>query len=329
MFRNKEIQRFVGLFLSLTAVSALFGFMINTAAGILCLISAVVFGAAFFIFTRTRYQHLAELSHQIDLVLHNADRLTIDTIDEGELSILQSEITKMTLRIREQNAALEKEKLHLADSLADIAHQLRTPLTSINILLSLVADSTDANARQAYIREAEELLLRMDWLLTALLKLSRLDAGVIAFQSTPVAVNALLRDALSPLLISLELHAITVEINVPADLTIIGDHNWLAEALQNLLKNCLESAGDGGRIIITGTANPLYSELTIRDNGPGFSPDDLPHLFDRFYRGQNASAAGYGIGLSLSKMIITRQNGTITAKNSPQGGALFTLHFPK
>ena len=329
MFRNKEIRQFAGAFLTLAALSVLIGFRLDKAAGILCLISAALFGMLFFAFTHARYQHLAELSQQIDLVLHNADRLTIDTVEEGEISILQSEITKMTLRIREQNAALKKEKTHLADALADIAHQLRTPLTSINILLSLIAESTDTGERQGYIREAEELLLRMDWLLTALLKLSRLDAGVITFQSAPVPVRDLLHAALSPLAIPLELHAVTLDSHIPPEMTLTGDHQWLAEALQNILKNCLESVSDGGTITIIGQVNPLYNELIIHDSGPGFAPEDLPHLFDRFYRGQNASATGYGVGLSLSKMIITAQNGTITAKNHPHGGALFTLRFPK
>ena len=214
-------------------------------------------------------------------MLHNVDRLTIDEVDEGELSILQSEITKMTLRIREQNAALEKDKIHLADSLADIAHQLRTPLTSVNILLSLIADCPDERQRRAYVREAEELLVRMDWLLTALLKLSKLDAGVIIFQSAPVTLTELLNSALRPLTLALELHDITVETDLPPDALLTTDQQWLAEALQNILKNCLENAGDGGRITIIGTDTPLYTQLTIHDSGPGFAPQDIPRLFDR------------------------------------------------
>jgi signal transduction histidine kinase len=111
-------------------------------------------------------------------VLHNADHLYIGEVDEGELSILQSEITKMTLRIREQNQALKKEKEHLADSLADIAHQLRTPLTSVNLILSLLENNSNEHERKALIRETKELFVQMDWLLTSLLKLSRLDAGI-------------------------------------------------------------------------------------------------------------------------------------------------------
>lgn len=329
MLRNSEFRQLAIVFALITAITVVLGFTINTAAGILATASAAAFGTAFFAFTKARYQSIARISDQIDQVLHNADNLYIGEADEGELSILHSEITKMTLRIREQNDALKKEKEHLADSLADIAHQLRTPLTSVNLILSLLANNPDKNERQAFLREAEELLQQMDWLLTSLLKLSRLDAGIVVFQSEPIDVNNLIGAALRPLLIPIELHDIAVQIDAPQGLMIQGDSAWLSEALQNILKNCIESTGENGKIEIVCLGNTLFAEITIHDNGAGFERDDLPCLFDRFYRGKNQSATGYGIGLALCKMIITRQGGTITAKNHPQGGAIFALRFPK
>lgn len=129
MFRNREIRQFVVVFSAITVTAAAAGFAIQPAAGILVLASAAALGTAFLVFTKARYKSIAKLSEQIDLVLHNSDHLFIGETNEGELSILQSEITKMTLRIREQNDALKREKEHLAESMADIAHQLRTPLT--------------------------------------------------------------------------------------------------------------------------------------------------------------------------------------------------------
>ncbi len=329
MLRNSEFRQLAIVFALIAAVTVVLGFTINMAAGILATASAAAFGSAFFAFTKARYQSIARISDQIDQVLHNADNLYIGEADEGELSILHSEITKMTLRIREQNDALKKEKEHLADSLADIAHQLRTPLTSVNLILSLLANNPDKNERQAFLREAEELLQQMDWLLTSLLKLSRLDAGIVVFQSEPIDVNNLIGAALRPLLIPIELHDIAVQIDAPQGLMIQGDSGWLSEALQNILKNCIESTGENGKIEIVCLDNPLFTEITIHDSGTGFKKEDLPCLFDRFYRGKNLSATGYGIGLALCKMIITRQGGTITAKNHPQGGAIFALRFPK
>ncbi|QYE99810.1 sensor histidine kinase [Paraclostridium sordellii] len=329
MLRNKEFRKFVIVFSLIAVTTVTLGFLINVGAGILVITSDTAFGTAFFVFTKARYKSIAQISDQIDLVLYNSDHLYIGESDEGELSILQSEITKMTLRIREQNEALKKEKEHLADSLADIAHQLRTPLTSVNLILSLLENNSNENERKALIREIKELFVQMDWLLTSLLKLSRLDAGIVVFQSEKIDVNNLICTSLRPLLIPMELHNIVLQVDVPKKIIIQGDFAWISEAIQNILKNCMESAGENGKIEIDCTDNPIFSEIVIRDSGTGFEKEDLPYLFDRFYRGKNTSATGYGIGLALCKIIITRQGGTITAKNHPQGGARFSIRFPK
>lgn len=329
MFRNREFQRLAILFVAVAAAAVGIGFALNAAAGILVAAFAAIAGVAFFVYTKARYRSIAKLSEQIDIVLHGADRLKVAEPEEGELSILYSEITKMTLRIREQNEALKKEKEHLADSLADIAHQLRTPLTSANLLLSLIENSSDESERKILVREAEDLLLRMDWLITSLLKLSRLDAGVVAFGCAPIEVDRLMTAALRPLQIPMELHNIDVRIDAPAGIAIFGDARWLSEAIQNILKNCMESVGENGRIEIDCEDNPLYVGITIHDSGAGFAKEDIPRLFDRFYRGKDADLAGYGIGLALCKMIITGQGGTIVAKNHPKGGAVFAIRFPK
>lgn len=329
MFRNREIRRFAILFVVITIAFFVAGTVVAPAAGVLVLICAAVYGTTFFLFTRTRYERIAQISEQIDRVLHNADCIDISGEEEGELSILQSEVRKMTLRIREQNAALKKEKELLADSLADIAHQLRTPLTSVNLILSLLENNPEENERKNLLREMDGLLVRMDWLITALLKLSRLDAGMIVFQKQQIRVTDLVKNALQPLLIPMDLHNIVLQFDVPEDAGIQGDADWLAEALQNIFKNCMESAGDNGKIVISCEDTLLYTELAVHDSGEGIPQEDLPCLFDRFYRGKNSSAAGYGIGLALCRMIITGQGGTICAKNHPQGGAVFYIRFPK
>lgn len=329
MLRNKEYRCFVLCFLLIAGAFGIAGLMIGPGAGLLAVLSAAAFGTSFYVFTRARYRSIAEISEQIDMVLHNADYLFISESEEGELSILQSEITKMTLRIREQNAALKKEKGNLADSLADIAHQLRTPLTSVNLVLTLLENNPEESERRELLREAEELLVRMDWLLTSLLKLSRLDAGIVVFQSGQVNVRGLVHAASRPLLIPMELHGIVLRTDVAEGIEIRGDADWLAEAIQNILKNCMESAGDQGEIEIACRDNALFTEITIRDSGPGFEEKELLSLFERFYRGKNSRAAGYGIGLALCRTIITRQGGTVFAENHPQGGAVFTIRFPK
>ncbi|MDO5377396.1 MAG: HAMP domain-containing sensor histidine kinase [Clostridia bacterium] len=329
MFRNREIRRFAALLCALSAAFAAAGFALGPQAGWLVLAACAALSAAFFAFTRMRYRRIAALCDQIDAVLHHDDRLLVSESEEGELSILQSEIVKMTLRIREQNEALRREKGRLADSLADIAHQLRTPLTSSSLILTLVQSAEGEEERKALLRQAEELFMHMDSLITSLLRLSRLDAGIVTFHPKPVSVRELVDAALRPLLIPLELRGIDVQIDVPGDAVLTADALWLSEAIGNLLKNGMDSAGAGGRLAVACEENPIYTEITVRDSGPGFEAGELPRLFDRFYRGKGAGSLGYGIGLALCKTVVVRQGGTIQAKNHPQGGALFSIRFPK
>ncbi len=327
--RNKEFCQFSVLFVIMAAIAVILGFVLHPAAGMWALVCAAAFGIAFFVFTKTRYNRIAKIAEQIDHILHQSDQIYISEAEEGELSILQSEISKMTLRLREQNVALKKEKEYLADSLADIAHQLRTPLTCGNLMVSLLKKSSDKKEQKELLMELETLLLQMDWLISVLLKLSRLDAGVVTFQSEKIAVEKLIHTALRPFLISLELHNITVKIHIPSMAELVGDFCWLNEAVQNILKNCIESMGDNGTLEIVCDDNLLFTEIMIHDNGEGFEKEELPYLFDRFHRGKRAGTTGYGIGLALCKTIIAQHGGTIMAKNHSLGGAVFTIRFPK
>lgn len=329
MLRNREIRQFTLLFTGITIITAILGFTIQPVAGLLILSTCATFGTLFFLFTKAHYQRITQISEQINLVLHNTDHLFISNAEEGELSILQNEITKMTLRIREQNEALKKEKIYLADSLADIAHQLRTPLTSANLIVSLLKNNPEEHERKTLLWDIQKLFVQMDWLLTSLLKLSRLDADIVNFKMKPLDVTTLIKDSLHPFLMSMDLHNITPQVNIADRLVIHGDFGWLSEAIQNILKNCIESIGNNGTIQIVCQENILYTEITLHDSGPGFKKEDVPYLFERFYRGKNTSTTGYGIGLALCKTIITRQGGTISAKNHPQGGAIFSIRFPK
>lgn len=329
MLRNKEIFRFAVWFFLIALGSVIAGYFISIEAVFLVIVSSAAFAVLFFIFTKKRYQSIAKISEQIDLVLHNDDHLFINDSEEGELSILQNEITKMTLRIREQNESLKREKEHLADSLADIAHQLRTPLTSANLILSLLEKNPPESEQKMLLHEMEQLFAQMEWLIESLLKLSRLDAGIVVFQNKTILVEDFVHALVQPFLISMELHNITLHQTVPHGMAIMGDVSWLTEALQNILKNCIQSVGDNGCIEIICQDTLLYSEIVIQDNGDGFEKEDIWHLFERFYRGKKESTLGYGIGLALCKTIITRHGGTITAQNRSEGGAVFCIRFSK
>ncbi len=268
------------------------------------------------------------MAADIDRILHGEASMPIEQYSEGELAILQSEIYKMTVRLREGQHNLQKDKVYLADSLADISHQIRTPLTSINLLVSFLSDANITEEKRIKVtHELYEHLSRIDWLITALLKISKLDAGTAQFKRESVALDELIRKSVSPILVPMDLRDQTLQVETDGEFT--GDLSWTCEAITNIVKNCMEHTPDGGTIEITATENALYSEIIIADNGSGIDAEDLPHIFERFYKGKNSDDKSFGIGLALARMIISSQNGTIKAENNPTNGARFIIRFYK
>jgi len=328
LFRNPEILRAFLLYLVLTAAAVIAAFIMARSFGWLMLAVCAAFIGIWLVHTARRYRRIAELSADIDRILHGEDHVSLNDYAEGELGILQSEVHKMTIRLREQKQSLVDDKIYLADSLADISHQIRTPLTSINLLVSFLSEPNISDQRRGELsRELYGLLSRIDWLITTLLKMSKLDAGTVQFKSETVSMTELIRRSTEPVAIPMELHG--QELNITADGSFTGDSAWTCEAITNIVKNCMEHTPEGGVVSITASDNPLFSEIIISDNGRGIEKDDLPHIFERFYKGKDSSETGFGIGLALARTIITAQNGTIKAENQPSGGAKFTIRFYK
>ena len=197
------------------------------------------------------------------------------------------------------------------------------------IKLSLMKKS-DLNSEKRFelIRELDTLINRMDWLVTSLLKISKLDAGTVQFSNNPVNVNELINNSCNPLLIPMELKNITLIINGDNYAYFNGDMSWSVEAITNIMKNCMEYTPNGGKLTIDFSENPLYTQINISDTGIGINDKDLPHIFERFYKGSNSSQSSFGIGLNLSKKIIQKQNGAIKANNTADG-SIFTIKFYK
>lgn len=330
LFRNKEIRWFLFLYLLLTIIASVAAAFIHVLAVVLVDTVCVTSILLFLVFTGKRYQAISNLSSQIDSILHGKYNVNLIPDEEGELAVLNSELSKMTLRLRDQADRLEKDKHYLQDSLADISHQFRTPLTSIRMIVPrLAGENQSIEQQQANIRKVETLLDRTQWLISTLLKIARLESGTVQFAEEPVLVEPLLHEILEPLEILMDIKNIQLSFNIKSNTGFIGDRLWTTEAIGNILKNCIEHCVDGGKLEIRSSENPIYTEIVISDDGFGFEEKDIPHLFDRFYRGSNSVKESTGIGLNLSRMIISKQNGIIKAANKTGGGAQFTIRFYK
>ena len=276
----------------------------------------------------SRYRRIAQTAGRIDRILHREEAILIEKMEEGELSILEDEINKMLVRLREQNLELQREKTYLSDSLTDLSHQLRTPLTSMNLLLSMLGEENLSGEKQfEYLGKLKRLSGRVEWLIDVLLKISRLEADAVVFKKQPCSVAALVERAVLPLGIPMELKELEFCVDIPEGLTVNCDPGWTGEAVANILKNCAEHTPHGGRLTVRGEQNALYTALVISDNGEGIAREDLPHLFERFYKGKNSGMESAGIGLALAERIVSRQNGMLRAGNGKNGGAEFVIRL--
>ena len=328
LLKNKEVQKPLLCQALVSAAACTACFCFDTRAGWIAAVLSLCLMLIYTISTYSRYLRLAALADRINQILHGGGAIDFDRCAEGELSILHSEIYKMTVRLRGQQQTLTKEKEYLANSLADISHQIRTPLTAINLLLGLLSEPNLTDERRhSLIHELYGLLTRIDWLITTLLKISMLDAGTARFRAERTSLETLIQKSCAPLLIPIELRGQQLRIRADGDFS--GDLAWTCEAVGNIVKNCMEHTPAGGTIEIIAQENALYSEIVIRDNGTGIPPEDLPHIFERFYKGKNTDSKSFGIGLALSRMIITGQGGTVKAANRKPAGAVFSIRFYK
>lgn len=328
LLRNPEVKRTAVVYAMISALAVTASFVWAWQFGILMTAVCGIFLFVYLSATNRRYERIGELAADINKILHGDEHVSLEKYSEGELGILQSETYKMTVRLREQQQKLQEDKVYLADSLADISHQIRTPLTSINLLVSLLLEEGITNERrQKLSQELYDLLFRIEWLITSLLKVSKLDAGVVSLKQEQIPLAEFIQKAAEALLVPMELHGIAF--HVAAQGTFSGDILWTCEAVSNIIKNCMEHTPDGGRIDVSGLENVLYTEIMISDTGSGIAPQDLPHIFERFYKGGDSGEKGFGIGLFLARTIITAQNGTVKAENQTPNGAKFTIRFYK
>lgn len=304
--------------------------LINPLSGIVALLSMSGLIEVSLYFDRQRYKEIESLSGYLRTISNGQYSLDVRDNQEGELSILKNEIYKVTLMLSKQSDYLNQDKKRLADALSDISHQLKTPLTSMLVMIDLLSQQNlTEEKRIEFTGNIEKQLERMDWLLSSLLKLSKIDAGTAIFKKETIVVEDLVLQSLEPLRIPIELKNQDLLITGENSVTFIGDQDWTSEALINILKNCVEHTPAEGRISIHYTENPLYTEILIEDTGKGISREDLPNIFKRFYRGKNASKNSIGIGLAMAHTVIESQQGSLDVKSELGKGTQFSIKFHK
>lgn len=330
MLRNKEMSYCLILFATITILGALIGSSISWLVSILVILVAIALGAVFIYYTKKRYNDIAQLSAYLRDIMNGSYRIDVRDNQEGELSILRNEIFKWTERQNEQHLYLKEDREQMAEALADISHQLKTPLASIQVMLDLLDNpSLPQHRKEEFTANIQKQLDRMDWLVKSLLKLSKLDAGTVTFQKQSISLSQLIQSALSTLEIPLEVKNITVNITSHDPLKIVADEKWTQEAILNVLKNAVEHTPPNGFIDISWSEHPIVTSLTIKNSGSVIIKEDLPYIFKRFYRGKHASDSSVGIGLALSLQIMEAQNGQIEVQSSEELGTSFTFKWFK
>ncbi|MGN0531203.1 MAG: sensor histidine kinase [Eubacterium sp.] len=325
---NKDIKLLiifgVGATVLCSAVCAFF----NIWCGLICFVLGLVITCLFYCITRGRYADLYELNNYLAQICSGNYDLDISDNMEGELSILKNNLYKVITLLKTQNEMLANDKIQLADSLADISHQLKTPLTSMMVMTDLLkAEPTDGKTGE-FVSVIDTQLEKMSWLITNLLKLSKLDAGTVELAFAQHSITDVVNACLSPFLLTLELKNITVNCNID-DFEFCGDSNWTVEAIQNVFKNCIEHTQKDGLLSISTNCTNVYDELVISDNGCGIKKKDLPHIFERFYHGENSSGESVGIGLALAKAVLEKERASISVDSVCGEGTTFSIKFYK
>src|SRR5690606_25731582 len=245
------------LAISMAAVIVAAVFISEAAAWSIAAVSFLLVLTAL-VFTWWRYREIDKLSGYLQKISNGDFQLDVRDNTEGELSLLKSQIYKVTNMLSEHGTLLREDKEKLTDAISDISHQLKTPLTSMMVMADLLRDNRlDGAKRSEFTRSLRVQLERMDWLVSSLLKLSKIDAGTIMFKKEPVSVPVLIDKVIEPLLVPLDIKGLQLEIEGDPQAAFSGDLNWTAEALINVLKNCIEHTPEGGRLSIGYTENAL------------------------------------------------------------------------
>lgn len=290
--------------------------------------SFIILSLPYLFYLYREKKEMNKIRNELSKAFHDDFSVQLSDYEEGELSNLKKDLQKVIRMLHDYSEQMYSDKKALEQTLSDISHQVKTPLTSMYMINELLMNDTlDLEKRKEILVKNRKQLERMEWLVSSLLKISRLDSGVITLTKKEVSAKKIIDEALAPLLIPIELKEQTVKIQVEME-TLSCDEHWTVEALINLIKNAHEHTKEHGTISIHAFENPIYQVITISDNGDGISKKDLPHIFKRFYKSDEKSDS-IGIGLNMAKMIIEKQDGIITVNSKEKKGTTFTIKFYK
>ena len=308
---------------------------VNNKIRIISLIIIITFDSLiiliFYLYDKNKSKKIKEITKMISKINNRQFDIDINDFNEGELSILKNEISKTTIMLRQVADNSINDKLNLKDSLGDISHQLKTPLTSITIMIDNILDNPDMDekTRKRFLINIKREIVNINFLVMSLLKLSKFDANVVKFNKESVYLKDIINESIKNVSMIKELKNITIKVSGDDNIKLLCDFKWQVESITNILKNSIEHTKEYGIVEVNYSENKLYTRILIKDNGKGIDSDDLPHIFDRFYKGKNGSNDSFGIGLSLSKTIIEKEGGSITVKSTPNIGTIFTIKYLK
>lgn len=295
------------------------------------IIFIILFILISFINKKNQSKKIKEITNLIEQINRKNYYLNIDNNTEDELSILKNEIYKTTIMLKEEAYNSNKDKDNIKKSIEDISHQLKTPLTSISIMLDNIIDDPDmdANVRSDFINDINREINNINFLVKSLLKLSRFDINAVNYNSQNNSVKSIMDKVVNNVSTLSDLKNIKIDLNIKNDFNIYCDFNWQVEALTNIVKNSIEHSFKDKNIIINASDEKLYSKIEITNYGIGINDKDIKHIFDRFYKGENSNEDSFGIGLSLSKTIIEKNNGKISVSSKENDKTTFTIKYYK
>lgn len=276
---------------------------------------------------KKRKQELIYMTDYLKKINKGLYDLEIVNNDEGELSILKNEIYKTTINLKEMYAKEYDERIKIKDNLANISHQLKTPLTSIMLMAdTLIEEDVDKDKQKDFLKDIRSLTENINFLVIAILKLSKFDANVLIFNKDLINVSFLMKKSLENIKLEKSKKNVDVNLSIDESAYFYGDFNWECEAFTNILKNAIECNEENIKIDISARNIGNFLIIEIKDNGIGIPPHDRKHIFERFYKRDNSTSNNFGIGLSLAKEIINKDGGTIRLLDAKKGAA-FKIKF--